>query len=45
MLKARGTRILYASKAAELLVGDKTWDSIVLVEYPSRKVFLEMVNS
>jgi uncharacterized protein (DUF1330 family) len=26
-------------------VGDKTWDAILLVEYPSRKVFLEIVNS
>lgn len=45
MLEARGARILYAGKAAELLVGDKTWDAIVLVEYSSRKAFLEMVNS
>jgi hypothetical protein len=34
-----------AGKAAELLVDYKTWDAIVLVEYPSRNVFLEMVNS
>ena len=45
MLVACGARIVYAGKAVELLVGDKTWDVIVLVEYPSSKVFLEMVNS
>src|SRR5512135_2248463 len=45
MLEARGARIVYAGRAAELLVGDETWDAILLVEYPSRKVFLEMVNS
>ncbi len=39
MLKARGARILYAGKAAELLVGYKTWDAIVLVEYPRAKYF------
>jgi len=45
ILEARGARVVYAGKAAELLVGDETWDAIILVEYPSRKVFLEMVNS
>ncbi len=45
LLEARGARIVYAGRAAELLVGDETWDAIVLVEYPSRKVFLEMVNT
>ena len=45
MLEARGARVVYAGHAAELLVGDETWDAILLVEYPSRKVFLEMVNS
>lgn len=45
MIEARGGRIVYAGQAAELLVGDETWDAIVLVEYPSRKVFLEMVNT
>ena len=45
ILEAGATRTIYANKAVELLVGDKTWDVIVLVEYPSSKVFLEMVNS
>ena len=44
ILEARGARVVYAGNAAELLVGDETWDAIILVEYPSRKVFLEMVN-
>jgi uncharacterized protein (DUF1330 family) len=45
MLEARGARVVYAGKMADMLVGDETWDAILLVEYPSRKVFLEMVNS
>ncbi len=45
LLEARGARIVYAGRAAELLVGDETWDAILLVEYPSRKVFLEIVTS
>ena len=27
-----------------MVVGDETWDAVLLVEYPSRKVFVEMVN-
>ncbi len=45
LLEARGARPVYAGRAAELLVGNETWDAILLVEYPSRNVFLEMVNS
>jgi uncharacterized protein (DUF1330 family) len=45
ILEARGARIVYSGKATELLVGDETWDAIVLVEYPSRKVFVEMASS
>ncbi|AKB43964.1 DUF1330 domain-containing protein [Methanosarcina vacuolata] len=45
ILEARGARVVYSGKATELLVGDETWDAIILVEYPSRKVFLEMINS
>ncbi len=45
ILEERGASIVYAGKATELLVGDETWDAIILVEYPSRKVFLEMVNN
>jgi uncharacterized protein (DUF1330 family) len=45
ILEARGARIIYGGKATELLVGDETWDAILLVEYPSRKVFVEMVNN
>lgn len=44
ILEERGARIIYAAKATELVVGDETWDAIALVEYPSRKVFVEMVN-
>ena len=45
LVEKRGGRIVYAGRAQELLVGEETWDSIALVEYPSRKVFLEMIMS
>jgi uncharacterized protein (DUF1330 family) len=45
ILEARGAHVVYVGRATELLVGDEMWDTIILVEYPSRKVFLEMVKS
>ena len=42
VLESRGGRFLYLGRAAELLVGEQTWDAVALVEYPSRKVFLEV---
>ena len=45
ILEERGASVIYAAKATELVVGDETWDAILLVEYPSRKVFVEMVNN
>jgi len=41
----KGVKILYIGTAAELMVGGETWDRIALVEYPSRKTFLEIVQS
>jgi uncharacterized protein (DUF1330 family) len=45
ILEERGARVIYGGKATELVVGNETWDAILLVEYPSRKVFVEMVNN
>jgi uncharacterized protein (DUF1330 family) len=45
ILETRGAHVTYTGKMFELLVGNETWDAIILVEYPSRRVFLEMVNS
>lgn len=45
ILAAIGARILYSGRAVELLVGDQTWDAVILVEYPSRQAFLQMIAS
>ena len=45
MLHAAGGRILYAGRAAELLIGDETWDAVALVEYPSRQAFLAVTST
>lgn len=45
ILERLGAKAVYAGPVTSVLVGDSSWDSILLVEYPSRKVFMEMVNS
>lgn len=40
-----GAKVTYFGKANELLNGTETWDIVMLVEYPSRKAFLEMANN
>lgn len=39
-----GGKVLYLGKAKELLFGEDTWDVVMLVQYPSRKAFLQMAN-
>ena len=39
-----GAKLLYFGNAEELLYGIETWDIVILVQYPSRKAFLKMVN-
>jgi uncharacterized protein (DUF1330 family) len=43
ILEKIGARILFAGQIAQSLIGvNGDWDAIAIVEYPSRKVFLEM---
>jgi uncharacterized protein (DUF1330 family) len=46
MIEGLGGRILYAGRLAESAHGDDApaWDLLVLVEYPSRQAFIDMVN-
>lgn len=39
-----GAEALYFGKANELLYGTEEWDVVMLVRYPSREAFLQMVN-
>lgn len=45
MVAALGGRSIFTGTPAELLIGGQEWDSIALVEYPSRRAFIEMVTS
>jgi len=45
LLEKAGGRIVFAGAAAPTLIGEDGWDLVALVEYPSRKAFLEMIGS
>jgi uncharacterized protein (DUF1330 family) len=47
MVEARGGKVLWMGRADQILIGDASegWDSVALVQYPSRKDFIEMVST
>ena len=47
MVEARGGKVLWMGRADQILIGDVAddWDSVALVQYPSRKAFVEMVST
>lgn len=47
MIRARGGRIVWQGRADQVLIGDpdEDWDVVALVEYPSRRAFIEMVSA
>jgi uncharacterized protein (DUF1330 family) len=46
MVEARGGRVLWAGRADQVLIGDpnEDWDQVILVQYPSRAAFIDMVT-
>jgi uncharacterized protein (DUF1330 family) len=45
LLERVGGRPVFAGTPAEDLIGDGRWDLVVVVEYPTRQAFLDMVSS
>lgn len=47
MLEETGARVLFQGRADSVVIGGEAddWDTIILVEYPSRRAFLEMTSS
>ena len=47
MVENRGGKVLWIGRADQTLIGDPSegWDSVALVEYPSRKAFIDMVTT
>jgi uncharacterized protein (DUF1330 family) len=46
MIEERGGGVLWAGRADQVLIGDPTqdWDHVLLVQYPTRAAFLDMVG-
>ncbi len=46
MVEERGGRVLWMGRGDQILIGDpdEDWDTVVLVQYPSRAAFLDMVS-
>jgi uncharacterized protein (DUF1330 family) len=47
MLEKVGGRILWEGRADSVVIGGDAddWDAVILVEYPSRKAFIDMTSS
>ena len=47
MVEAQGGTVLWLGRADQVLIGDESneWDAVALVQYPSRKAFIEMVTT
>src|SRR4051794_31335493 len=45
LLEKAGGKIIWFGTPAAPLLGDGAWDLVVLVEYPTRQAFLDMVGS
>jgi uncharacterized protein (DUF1330 family) len=45
LLERVGGRMVFLGSPAPALLGDESWDLVVLVEYPTRQAFLEMIGS
>lgn len=45
MIEERGGSVLWAGRADQVLIGDpaEDWDTVLLVQYPSRAAFIDMV--
>jgi len=47
MVEKQGGKVLWLGRVDQTLIGpvDDTWDAVALVQYPSRKAFIEMTST
>jgi uncharacterized protein (DUF1330 family) len=45
LLERAGARVVFIGNPASVLLGDASWDLVLLVEYPTRQAFLDMIGS
>ncbi|MFW6081020.1 MAG: DUF1330 domain-containing protein [Desulfosalsimonas sp.] len=44
VIKKIGARVIYYGNGVMTFIGDDYWDAVLLVEYPSRSAFMEMLR-
>ncbi len=44
-VRSVGGKATFMGKPQELLIGHEAWDALILVRYPSRKAFVDMINN
>jgi uncharacterized protein (DUF1330 family) len=45
LLEKAGGEPIFAGRPAEHLIGEGSWDMVLVVSYPTRQAFLDMVSS
>ncbi|HEX6602680.1 MAG TPA: DUF1330 domain-containing protein [Solirubrobacterales bacterium] len=45
LLEKAGGRVVFQGTSAPAVLGEGSWDLVLLVEYPTRGAFLEMIQS
>jgi uncharacterized protein (DUF1330 family) len=45
LLERAGGQAIFAGRPSEHLIGDGSWDMVLVVSYPTRQAFLDMVSS
>jgi uncharacterized protein (DUF1330 family) len=45
LLEKAGGQAIFAGRPSEQLIGDGSWDLVLVVSYPTRQAFLDMVSS
>ena len=45
LLEKAGGRLVFQGTSSPVVLGEDSWDLVLLVEYPTRAAFLEMIQS
>jgi uncharacterized protein (DUF1330 family) len=45
LLERAGGQAIFAGRPNEHLIGEGSWDMVLIVSYPTRQAFLDMVSS
>lgn len=45
LIEQRGGKVVYRATGRAAIIGDEEWDTVLIVEYPSRDAFKDMIMS